>query len=306
MVSDCTPAVDKYNQELVRHGTSFFPLGCYSDDLSKSDVPWHWHEEIEAAVVIKGSTAVTIGSKTHIIGEGEGFFVNSGVLHDCRRIDQQDCFLRSVVFHPRLVGGSLESIFYQKYVLPVTENRSVEGMHLRNSIQWQKDAMEEINRAWIACAQEHSGYELTAREALGQFLDIMRRHMPAVDARPDAKEIRNWERIKHMLQFIHRRYGEEISTGAIAQSASVSESECLRCFRSTIGTTPIQYLREYRVGQAARLLGNTHIRIADIAAECGFQDVSYFTKTFREMTGVTPKIYRAREQSGAESGEDEL
>ena len=300
MVSDCTPTVDKYNQELVRHGTASFPLGCYNDDLSKKDVPWHWHEELEAAVVIKGSTAVTIGSKTYIIGAGDGFFVNSGALHDCRRIDQNDCIFRSVVFHPRLVGGSLESVFYQKYVLPVTENRAVEGMCLQSAIPWQKDAMEEINAAWTACAQEHVGYELTAREALGRFLDIMRRHMPAVEARPDAREVRNWERIKQMLQFIHRRYGEEISTGAIAQSASVSESECLRCFRSTIGTTPIQYLREYRVGQAVRLLGNTNARIADIAAECGFQDVSYFTKTFREMTGVTPKAYRSVIRSGGE------
>ena len=87
-------------------------------------------------------------------------------------------------------------------------------------------------------------------------------------------------------------YGEAIDTTAIARSASVSESECLRCFRAAIGTTPIRYLREYRIEQAANRLTNSHASIADIAAECGFWDISYFTKTFREMKGVTPKVYQ--------------
>ena len=105
------------------------------------------------------------------------------------------------------------------------------------------------------------------------------------------KHLRDSERIKAMLQFIMDNYGEAIDTAAIAQSASVSESECLRCFRATIGTTPIRYLREYRIEQAANRLAISQASIADIAAGCGFQDISYFTKTFREMKGVTPKVY---------------
>lgn len=69
----------------------------------------------------------------------------------------------------------------------------------------------------------------------------------------------------------------------------------LRCFRATIGTTPIRYLREYRIEQAANRLSNSQASIADIAAACGFQDISYFTKTFREMKGLTPKAYRMKQ-----------
>ena len=106
------------------------------------------------------------------------------------------------------------------------------------------------------------------------------------------KHLRDSERIKTMLQYIMDNYGEAIDTAAIARSASVSESECLRCFRAAIGTTPIRYLREYRIEQAANHLANSQASIADIAAGCGFQDISYFTKTFREMKGVTPKVYQ--------------
>ena len=79
-------------------------------------------------------------------------------------------------------------------------------------------------------------------------------------------------------------YGEAIDTAAIARSASVSQSECLRCFRATIDTTPIRYLREYRIEQAANRLANSQAFIADIAAACGFGDISYFSAPFyREM-----------------------
>ena len=69
----------------------------------------------------------------------------------------------------------------------------------------------------------------------------------------------------------------------------------LRCFRATIGTTPIRYLREYRIDRATNRLTNSQASIADIAATCGFQDISYFTKTFREMKGLTPKAYRMKQ-----------
>ena len=72
----------------------------------------------------------------------------------------------------------------------------------------------------------------------------------------------------------------------------LSESECLRCFRSSIGMPPIQYVKRYRVQKAAELLTSTDQKIAEIGAQCGFQDTSYFTRTFREIKGVTPGEYR--------------
>ena len=92
-------------------------------------------------------------------------------------------------------------------------------------------------------------------------------------------------------------YAEPIDTDAIARSAALSQSECLRCFRATIGATPIRYLREYRIDQAALLLARGEA-ISDVVARCGFQDVSYFTKTFRELKGMTPGEYQRRQRSG--------
>lgn len=158
----------------------------------------------------------------------------------------------------------------------------------------QADAMAHILHAFQTCEQEPPYYELHVRSALSDFLALLLTHTSGVQAKANAKELRDTQRVKQMLSFIHQNYGKKLGTATIAESASVSESECLRCFRSTIGTTPIRYLREYRVEQAARLLRENKTRIGDIAYQCGFQDVSYFTKTFRELKGCTPTDFHAQ------------
>ena len=59
-----------------------------------------------------------------------------------------------------------------------------------------------------------------------------------------------------------------------------------------IGTTPIQYTKQLRIQKAVELLESTDQKVADIGALCGFQEMSYFAKSFREIKGCTPSIYR--------------
>lgn len=70
----------------------------------------------------------------------------------------------------------------------------------------------------------------------------------------------------------------------LAESAHVSKSECLRCFRKSLNTTPYKYLTEYRLSKAAALLRETDKPISDIAVNVGFGQPSHFGKCFREKT----------------------
>ena len=187
-------------------------------------------------------------------------------------------------------------MFYQNYILPLIENQSLEGLFLQPGVLWQKAVLDAIEESWQACVNEPDGYEFLVRSALSQLVFQIHSHLPAFKPQSGGKANRNAERIKIMLQYIHDHFANEISTRHIAQSATVSESECLRCFRATIGTTPIQYLKQYRIQRAAQLLLTTQDKIADIGAQCGFQDVSYFTKTFRQAKGCTPSQYRQSSQ----------
>lgn len=287
----CSVNVDSQGKEIAQHGTAAFPVASYHDDLSKYDIAWHWHEEMEAVVLTQGSVVFAAGNRKYTLQAGEGFFINSGILHGAWALDTSGCQFHSLVFHPKLVGGNADSVFYQNYVRPLMENKSLEGIVLSPRIRWQADACEAIENAWQACAQEPVGYEFQVRTNLSQLLCLLQSSIPAAEV-PNKKQMRSAERIKAMLRYIHENYAEDINTTTIAKSAAVSESECLRCFRTTIGTTPIQYLRQYRIQQSAQLLAATQEPVAEIAVRCGFQDVSYFTKTFRELRGCAPSEYR--------------
>lgn len=291
----CNTTVDSSQKELVEHGTVAFPIACYHDDLSKDEVPWHWHEELEAVVISEGCCTVAAGKEKFTVRAGEGFFINSGILHGCWDLEDSACRFHSMVFHPRLVGGSLDSVFYQNYVQPLIGNQTLEGIHLKPDLAWQKAAIDAIETTWQLCIQEPYGYEFKMRSCLSDLVLLLQKHVPNTKKSVGTKPQRDGERIKQMLQYIHDHCAEELSMKNISQSAAISESECLRCFRTAIGTTPIQYVRQYRIQRAVQLLTTTEEQISAIAEQCGFQDVSYFTKTFREMKGCAPSVFRKKQ-----------
>ena len=99
-----------------------------------------------------------------------------------------------------------------------------------------------------------------------------------------------------MLAFIHQNFAEKITLDEIAASAAVSSRECLRCFRNTIRKSPAEYLTEYRLDMAKKLLVETEMSITEIGLQCGFSSNAYFGKIFREKCGEAPSKYRNRTQ----------
>ncbi len=291
-LKECVSTVDERGRELLEHGTALFPAVCYHDNLEVMKVPWHWHEEIETTIVEGGDIVLSVGGETCRVRPGDGFFINTGVLHGMWPAAAGSCRLRAVLYHPRLVGGGIDSIFYQGYLQPLLSDPCRPYVLLHQSVPWEREALEAIQRAWEACAEEPPGYEFQVRAALSREVFLLCAHCPAERRTPPERTLRAGERIKAMLQHIEEHYGEELTTARIARSAAVSESECLRCFRAMLGTTPIQYVKQLRIQKAAELLLSTGRRVADIAAQCGFQDASYFTRTFREHRGCSPAEYR--------------
>lgn len=296
-LSECKAMVDDRGRELVEHGTSAFPIACYHDDLETLEVPWHWHEEWEAVLVHQGSALVKAGGEQAVIHAGDGFFINSGVVHGCWNTGKEPCRFHSLVFHPRLVGGSPDSVFYQRYVFPLQRCSRMGMIHLHADVPWQHRALEAIETAWQAGVQEEDGYEWKVRSALSELTAELCGRVPAEAAAPSSKMLRDGERIKRMLSYIEEHLGEPLSTETIARSAALSQSECLRCFRAVIGAAPIQYVRRLRIQRACHMLETTGEKISDIAVWCGFQDMSYFAKTFRETMGCTPTAFRQKKQS---------
>ena len=283
--------VDERGRETKQHGTSEFPAAAYRTRLYHA-VPWHWHEYLEAGIVRQGTVRLAIGSSVYILQAGDGFFLNADTLHALRRQNREACELISLVFSPRIVAGSMESVFWQKYMSPLLKNTALKGLVLIPDAGWQERILQDIDDAWQAMEQTPEGYEFLVRSALSDLTLMLSTHMPEPAAALSRKELREEKRIRMMLEYIEEHFSEEISLTDIAGSAAVSESECLRCFRNAVHTSPGQYLKRLRVQKAAALLQSTGMKINEAAALCGFLDMSYFSGTFRKYYGMTPTAWR--------------
>lgn len=95
-----------------------------------------------------------------------------------------------------------------------------------------------------------------------------------------------------LLGYIEEHYQDNITNTTLANLVACSESVLLRNFKSTVGTSPMHYLLNYRIQQAAKLLLETDMKSTTIALTIGFNDISYFTKMFCKIVGTTPLQFR--------------
>ena len=287
----CQTVVDSSGRELINHGTVEYPVSCCHDDLGVNYVPWHWHQELEAVRVDEGTAIVAAGDEKYIVRAGEGFFINSSVLHACWDYEHSSCRFHSIVFHPGLVSGNEQSVFHEKYVDVVVNARSLSFAFFDPQQQWQAQALDCIEKTWQANRQESRFFEIETRNQLSLLLALLGENCKD-SIQHSGRTLRQSERMKIMMQYIKNNLDGRISVADIAASASISESECLRCFRNSIHTTPMQYLRSCRIQRAAELLRGTQEKIHVVAHMCGFEDISYFTKIFHQLKGMTPSQYR--------------
>ena len=95
---------------------------------------------------------------------------------------------------------------------------------------------------------------------------------------------------------IDRDYARALDVPALARIAHVSPSHFSRSFRTTFGETPHRYLQRRRLERAMALLRNTATPVTEIALQVGSNSLGTFSRTFREVVGVSPTEYRRRTQ----------
>jgi AraC-like DNA-binding protein len=104
-----------------------------------------------------------------------------------------------------------------------------------------------------------------------------------------------YRRIVQAKLFIDNNYSEKINLNNIAGNAYFSKYHFIRLFKKIYNKTPHQYLITVRVKNAKQLL-KTDKSIIDVCYSIGFESVSSFTELFRKHVGMTPSIYKIREQ----------
>ena len=89
-----------------------------------------------------------------------------------------------------------------------------------------------------------------------------------------------------------RSYAEPLDVQALARIARVSAAHFTRTFRETFGETPHRYLQRRRVERSMYLLRETDRTVTEICMDVGFTSLGTFSRTFRDIVGVSPMAYR--------------
>ena len=100
-------------------------------------------------------------------------------------------------------------------------------------------------------------------------------------------------RLEAAVAHVAKHYLRPIPESEVARLCEMSPSRFCHQFKAAFGVTFVEYLANYRMDQAKRLLSNPAMPVADVAVAVGFNDPSYFTRVFRKQEGVSPSEYRA-------------
>ena len=277
--------------------TANFPIFMDVLAISKNTAPhWAYSNHFRIGLVMEGTLTLHAGSQTAFVHAGDGFFINTQVRHLFTTATNDPVLLYSVCFHPRIIGGSADSVYCQKYINPLSSNSSYPLQIFHKQETSDEESLQHILHVLRTLQYRIPGYELLVRNELSfVILDLIGRQSFEQNS-ISRKQLRNEERIHHMLQYIEQHYAAPISLQDLSSSISISVSECIRCFKDTLMMTPINYIRMFRLIKAEEQILHTNKTISEIAYDCGFPETSYFNRCFKKQYKQTPLQYRLHNQ----------
>lgn len=285
-------------EEMLPGFTSDFPYIASRSELDKyigRFVPWHWHKAVEIFYMESGCLEYETPEGKILFPAGSGGMVNSNVLHMTRVMADTEKNSQILhIFDVSLLAGEQGSRIEQKYITPVVTAPQIEIIPLFPE-HAEEDKILQLIREAFRYEEEAFGYEVKLREALSEiWLRLFALSRPMLGKREEHNK-RN-DKIKLMLVYIHEHYPEKISISELAAAAYLSERECFRVFHDCLHTTPVEYIRSYRLQAACQMLARGQESVTVISHACGLGSSSYFGKVFREYAHCTPSEYRRKWQ----------
>jgi AraC-like DNA-binding protein len=116
--------------------------------------------------------------------------------------------------------------------------------------------------------------------------------------REEVKDIvREAERLRPAIDWMEQNLERPLKRKDIAARVHLSEPRFSHLFGEVFGVAPMAYFRNLRIEHAGRLLVSTADCLEQIARRVGFHDAFHFSRTFKALTGESPSVYRARNES---------
>ena len=279
-------------QEKIPHGNPLFPYITYpcSIPLDFSRVPLHWHDEMEIIYIKKGTGAITVDFKSYVVTEGTIALILPGRLHGIEQYMQESMEYENIIFHPGILISKKADTSNTEFLAPLLSGAlSVPLLYQPGSPCYAEiaaciDANDEISRT------NPPGYQFFIKSQLFMLFYIL--FNKCLLKEPAKRDHKSLEKMKLILKYLENHYMERITIADISAEVGLSQSHFMKYFKNTMGTSFIEYLNEYRLTMASRLLISSESSILAIAEEVGYENLSYFNRTFKKRFGMTPRDYR--------------
>lgn len=262
--------------EQMRNGLPFVLNANIKRNRANISRETNWHENLEIEFCQKGSGVIILDGEKYSFSEGDIAVVNSNIIHYTGTDNEiiYDALIIGTDFCKQM-GFDINSINFEVKVQNPQIKKSFEMLKALYLDLSAPQRIAKLNKLLIEILielTENFGTQKT------NFAD-----------KNDA-----YERVKLAILYIRGSYGRKISLDEISKSVFCDKYTLCKVFKKYTGQTVFENLNNYRCIKAIELLeaGET---VASAATHCGFDNLSFFTKTFKKHIGKLPSEYRKKQ-----------
>ncbi len=264
-----------------------FTLRQYGEDHDCNRPHWHFHPEYEIVYISNGRGKRHIGDHISYFEEGDLIFLGPNLPHFGFT---EEVFEEHVEIVVQMKEDFLGQDFLNKPEMAAIRQlfqRSRQGLSfsgkLKQEVGQRLQRMEHMNNfdrlmALLSILQDMAqSKEYETLNASGFALEV---------------NAQDQDRIEAIYGYVQDNFQEEVSLDKAAQLISMTVPAFCRYFKKLTRKTFSQFVNEFRIAHACRLLGDESQTIASVSFESGFNNLSHFNRQFKQITGLSPRDYR--------------
>lgn len=242
--------------------------------------PLHWHERMELLLIHENSIKLLLGEETVVLHAGELAIINPGQLHGGFAETDGVCY-STIMFEPSalLNGTRASSLLIQ----PIIDHR-VRFLH-----RCDDPGIVEIATSLTQTTKSPLFAQAKLYELIGLFYKNC--------LNPITPTVIFDDRFQSILTYIHQHFCKNFTSNGLSKQFGYDSSYFCRKFKALTGMTLTNYVRLLRLEKAQKLLCTKDTPIHQLAASCGFTDVSYFCRCFKKHFSVSPSEYQKQHKN---------
>jgi len=267
--------------EVKQHGDLSFPFTVYKVEVPNylSAYPLHWHDEMELIFVKSGQGTVTVESHNLHVRENDIVIIPPQTVHAIEQLEDYSMEYYNILFSFNLLCNSDNDVCYDSFLGPLYTHQLIPPLVAESGSELNECILGTVNKL---VDLRHISNEKRALGIKGDLFSILQNICDASsEITWEEKNLKNnYEKLKDLLLYVQSNYDKEITVADAAEICAFSESHFMKLFKDLSGKSFAQYLIDYRLERAYARIASTDEKISNIAFDCGFNNLSYFTRKF--------------------------